>query len=178
MKFNPVDKSITHIGPNLGYDWGKWHEGAITDSGIIYCPPRDSCLRGILSKINTNTDKVTELDVNLLPKRGEDMWESCAATLDGCIYFMPSNDRHIMKLDPNVNEAMSSVGDDLGYCERKYTGTVVGIDGCVFGYLDITIVSSNTIQSIILLLKKILNVVVMVLWEEMDVFMRSLIILS
>ena len=41
-KFNPVSKSITHIGPDLGDDWGKWHEGAITDSGIIYCTPRDA----------------------------------------------------------------------------------------------------------------------------------------
>ena len=36
-----------------------------------------------------------------------------------------------MKIDPNNNDAISSVGDDLlgdDYC--KYKGTVVGIDGC------------------------------------------------
>ena len=61
------------------------------------------------------------------------MWASCATALDGCIYFMPCNARRIMKLDPNNNDAMSSVGDDLGRHGYKYIGTVVGIDGCVYG---------------------------------------------
>ena len=46
-KFNPVDKSITAIGPVLlGGRQGKWRRGAISGSGIIYCPPyRDPPLR-------------------------------------------------------------------------------------------------------------------------------------
>ena len=40
-----------------------------------------------------------------------------------------------MKLDPSNSDAMSSVGDSsrsIGqFC--KYSGTVVGIDGCVYG---------------------------------------------
>ena len=43
------------------------------------------------------------------------------------------NALRIMKLDPNNNDAMSSIGDDLGYGEYKYSRTVVGIDGCVYG---------------------------------------------
>ena len=76
-KFNPVDNSMTHIGPDFGGGWCKWYRGAMTESGIIYCPNR-----GIL-KIDTNTDNVTKLDVNLLPERGDDIWLSCAAALDG-----------------------------------------------------------------------------------------------
>ena len=38
-----------------------------------------------------------------------------------------------MKLDPNNGDAISSVGDDLEYGECKYIGTVVGIDGSVYG---------------------------------------------
>ena len=59
------------------------------------------------------------------------MWISCAAALDGCIYFMPTSAHRIMELDPNnnINDAMTSVGDDLG--EVKYIGTVVGIDVCM-----------------------------------------------
>ena len=128
-KFNPVDKSMTHIGPDFGVQW-KWWGGAITGSGIIYCPPVNSN-RGIL-KIDTNTDDVTELNRNLLPEQGWFMWRSCAVALDGCIYCMPCNARRIMKLDPNNNDAMSSVGDYLGR-GFKYVGTVVGIDGCVYG---------------------------------------------
>ena len=60
-KFNPVDKSMTHIGPDFGRNtFSKWSKGAITDSGIIYSLPNVSH-RGIL-KIDTNTNTVTELD--------------------------------------------------------------------------------------------------------------------
>ena len=132
-KFNPVNKSITYIGPDLGYDDMKWRNGAVTDSGVIYCPPYGSdSLCGIL-KIDTNTDTVTELDRNLLPERGFGMWRTCATAIDGCIYFMPHDARRIMKLDPNNNDATTSVGDDLGEVYYKYNGTVVGIDGCVYG---------------------------------------------
>ena len=127
-KFNPVDKSIAYIGPDFPY--GNWYKGAMTDNGIIYCPPYEDYDRGIL-KIDTNTDTATELNRNLLPEQG--VWASCAAALDGCIYFMPTRARRIMKLDPNNNDAMSSVGDDLGSNGSKYSGTVVGIDGCVYG---------------------------------------------
>ena len=130
-KFNPVDKSFTEIGPDFG-DGRKWERGAITDNGIIYCVSSDSN-RGIL-KIDTNTDTALELDVNLLPERGDgSMWVSCAAALDGCIYFMPYGARLIMKLDPNNNDAMSSVGDDQGDGYNKYIGTIVGDDGYVYG---------------------------------------------
>ena len=127
-KFNPVEKSITHVGPDF-VGGTKWYRGAMTDSGVIYCPPYDDD-RGIL-KIDTNTDTATELDRNLLPEQGV-MLHSSAAALDGCIYFMPSVALRIMKLDPNNNDAMSSVGDDLGG-GFIYIGTVVGIDGCVYG---------------------------------------------
>ena len=134
VKFNPVDKSITHIGPNLGNEY-KWGRGAMTENGVIYCPAFESDRNGIL-KIDTNTDTVTELDFNLLPERGYYMWLSCALALDGCIYFMPCKARRIMKLDPNNNDAMSSVGNDLGHGVWKYRGTVIGIDGCVYGIPD------------------------------------------
>ena len=67
-KFNPLDKSMTHIGPDFGDvlgDGWKWRRGAITDSGIIYCPPGDEN-HGIL-KIDTNTDNVTELEEDFYP---------------------------------------------------------------------------------------------------------------
>ena len=45
------------------------------------------------------------------PKYVRWLWTSCAVALDGCIYFMPHNARRLMKLDPNNNDAMTSVGD-------------------------------------------------------------------
>ena len=44
----------------------------MTDNGVFYCIPYFSN-RGIL-KIDTNTDTVTELDVDLLPEQGGYMW--------------------------------------------------------------------------------------------------------
>ena len=130
VKFDPADKSMTHIGPDFG-GGEKWCDGTITDSGVIYCVPWDTDRCGIL-KIDTNTDTATELDDNF-PERGIDMWRSCAAAIDGCIYFMPCDARRIMKLDSNNNDAMSSVGDDLGDDGWKCSGTVVGVNGCVYG---------------------------------------------
>ena len=54
VKFDPVSKSMTHIGPNLGYAC-RWHKGAITDNGIIYCLPYDSRRREGILNIDTNT---------------------------------------------------------------------------------------------------------------------------
>ena len=111
VKFNPVNESMTRIGPVFGNHTLTWYGGAMTVRGIIYCPPFTSG-HGIL-KIDTNTDTVTELDKNLLPERGLHMWLLFAAALDGCIYFMPSYARRIMKLDPKNNDAISrSVRDD------------------------------------------------------------------
>ena len=125
VKFDPVDKSMTLIGPYFCDKYSKWNRGAMTDNGVIYCPPyHEEC--GIL-KIDTNTDTVIELDVTLLPELGYNRWESCASlSLDGCIYFMPFQARRIMKLDPNDNDAMSSVGNDVGDgLNDLYSGTVI-----------------------------------------------------
>ena len=119
----------------------------MAENKVIYCPP-DNIDRGIL-RIDTKTDVVTELDVDLHPKRGDEnnafhaMWKSCALALDGCIYFMPYDARHIMKLDPNNNDAMISIGDDV-YYRGAFVGTFVGIDGISMGYLVDRV---NTIRS-------------------------------
>ena len=49
------------------------------------------------------------------------MWESRVAACDGFIYFMHNDARPIMKLDPYNNDAISSVGDDLGHGYFKYS---------------------------------------------------------
>ena len=120
-------------------------------SYTVNCPPFGN-RRGIL-KIDRNTDtdtdtcNVTELDINLLHVQSlsMDAFTSCRFLIQTVA---------IMKLDPNNNDAMSSVGDDLGDTVAKgykYTTTVVGIEGCAYGihyvYLGIANVSSNTIQS-------------------------------
>ena len=77
----------------------------------------------------------TEMDSrnNCPEHQGFEMQISCAAALNGCIYFMPCHACRIMKIDPNNNDAMSSVGAYLGRDGWKYRGMVFGIDGCVYG---------------------------------------------
>ena len=59
MKFNPLDKSFTEIGPDLGEGRMKWICGVRANTGRIYCAPY--CAEHIL-KINTIQGTVETLD--------------------------------------------------------------------------------------------------------------------
>ena len=92
------------MNPSLASDLTSVMIETMTGSGIIYCPSVNTFDRG--------TDTVIELDRNLLPQRGGFMmWTSCAAALDGCIYFIQSYARRVMKLDPNNMVMQSSVSE-------------------------------------------------------------------
>jgi hypothetical protein len=134
VKFNPVDKSLTEIGPDLGEGEHKWWCGVLANTGSIYCAPYDA--EHIL-KIKTNDDTVETLDDVELPETGADgLWESGALAPDNHIYYMPAYAHRIMRLNPD-NDTLSSVGDDLGgEGTWKYSGTVVGNDDCLYGIPD------------------------------------------
>jgi hypothetical protein len=132
VKFNPLDKSLTEIGPDLGDGRYKWKCGVRANTGNIYCAPH--CADHIL-KINTIDGTVETLDDVELPETGRNLWSSGALAADNFIYYMPYNARRIMKLNPD-NDTLSSVGDDLGRGEFKYLGTVVGNDDCLCGIPD------------------------------------------
>ena len=133
VKFNPLDKSLTEIGPDLGDDLAKWKCGVLANNDSIYCAPYWA--EHIL-KINTNDGTVEILDDIELPETaGYALWVSGALAHDNTIYYMPFNARRIMKLNPD-NDSLSSVGDNLGEDEGKYIGTVVGKDDCLYGIPD------------------------------------------
>ena len=131
VKFNPLDKSLTEIGPDLGDGRHKWKCGVRANTGSIYCVPY--CADRIL-KINTAQGTVEILDNVELPETGDGcLWASAGAlAADNHIYYMPSHARRIMRLNPD-NDSLSSVGDDLGQGEGKYWGTVVGNNDRVYG---------------------------------------------
>jgi hypothetical protein len=129
VKFNPVDKSLTEIGPDLGEGGRKWMCGVLANTGSIYCAPFTA--ESIL-KIDTIQGTVETLDGVELPETGYDLWWSGALAPDNSIYYMPASARRIMRLDPD-NDSLFSVGDDLGDGWWKYRGTVVGNDDCVYG---------------------------------------------
>jgi hypothetical protein len=132
VKFDPLVKSLTEIGPDLGEGEGKWMCGVLANTGSIYCAP--FCAEHVL-KIDTIQGTVETLDDVELPEIGDCLWESGALAPDNSIYFMPSKARRIMRLNPD-NDSLSSVGDDLGGGLNKYRGTVVGNDDHVYGIPD------------------------------------------
>jgi hypothetical protein len=131
VKFNPLDKSLTEIGPDLGKGGCKWQCGVRANTGDIYCAP--FCSDHIL-KIKTNDGTVETLDNVEVPEETGygGMWTSGALAADNSIYYMPRSARRIMRLNPD-NDTLSSVGDDLGSETFKYSGTVVGCDDFVYG---------------------------------------------
>jgi hypothetical protein len=125
VKFNPLDKSMTEIGPDLGEFGSKWKCGVLANTGSIYCAPYYADL---ILKINTIHGTVETLDNVELPETGGGLWASGALATDNYIYYMPACARRIMRLNPD-NDSLSSVGDDLGEGDLcKYSGTVVGKD--------------------------------------------------
>ena len=110
VKFNPIDKSLTEIGPDLGEGTEKWMCGVLANTGSIYCAPYAA--EHVL-KINTIDDTVETLDDVELPETGQLLWQSGALAADNSIYYMPAFARQIMRLNPD-NESLSSVGNDLG----------------------------------------------------------------
>jgi hypothetical protein len=129
VKFNPLDKSLTEIGPDLGEGGYKWRFGVRANNGRIYCAPY--CANHIL-KIDPIQGTVETLDDIEMPETGNFLWSSGALAPDNHIYYMPAGARRIMRLNPN-NDTLSSVGDDLGEGMFKYFGTVVGKDDCLYG---------------------------------------------
>jgi hypothetical protein len=141
VKFNPLDKSLTEIGPDLGEGLMKWYCGVLVKNGSIYCAPYRS---NSILKINNNDGTVETLHNVDLPETSDGLWWSGALAADNNIYYMPSSSRRIMKLNLD-NDSVFSVGDDLGQGVLKYSGTVVGNDDCVYGisYATTRIVKYN-----------------------------------
>jgi hypothetical protein len=129
VKFDPLDKSLTEIGPDLGEGCDKWTCGVRATNGSIYCAPFSA---DHILKIDTIRGTVETLDDVELPETGGALWMSGALAPDNYIYYMPFNARRIMRLNPD-NDSLSSVGDDLGQGRHKYSGTVVGNDNCLYG---------------------------------------------
>ena len=86
VKFNPLDKSLTEIGPDFGEGGYKWMCGVRANTGSIYCAPCDATQH--ILKINTNDGTVETFDDVALPETGIYLWESGALAADNSIYFL------------------------------------------------------------------------------------------
>ncbi len=93
VKFDPLDKSLTEIGPDVGEGRYKWMCGVLANTGSIYCATYHA--EHVL-KINTIQGTVETLDDVELPETGDGLWESGALAPDNYIYYMPFNARQII----------------------------------------------------------------------------------
>jgi len=83
VKFDPFDKSLAEIGPDLGEGKWKWQCGVLANTGSIYCAPFNA--QHIL-KIDTIQGTVETLDNVELPETGDFLWQSGALAQDNSIY--------------------------------------------------------------------------------------------
>jgi hypothetical protein len=86
VKFNPLDRLFTEIGPDFGEGGYKWMCGVRSNTGSIYCAPCDATQH--ILKINTNDGTVETFDDVALPETGIYLWESGALAADNSIYFL------------------------------------------------------------------------------------------
>ena len=105
--------------------------GVLANNGCIYCIPSGHRGSNQILKIDSINGTVTLLDA----ETGPGFWDSGALAIDGCIYFMPLNATHMLKLNPE-NDSVASVGDHLGDVNGKYIGTVLSKDNCLYGIPD------------------------------------------
>ena len=77
VKFNPVDKSMEMIGPDLGENDG-WSCGVLAKNGCIYCTPAHRRQSNML-KINTITGTVETIDLHLLTQGRSDAYRPTGA---------------------------------------------------------------------------------------------------
>jgi hypothetical protein len=89
VKFDPLDKSLTEIGPDLGEGEFKWMCGVLANNRCIYCAPYDA--QHIL-KIDTIHGTVETLHNVELPETDAhlNLWASGALASDNNIYYMPA----------------------------------------------------------------------------------------
>jgi hypothetical protein len=111
VKFNPLNKSLTEIGPDFGIGQLKWKCGVLANTGSIYCAPYGA---DRILKIDPIQGTVETLDDVELPETGDGLWQSGALAADNSIYYMPCHACRIMRLNPD-NDSLSSVGNDLRY---------------------------------------------------------------
>jgi hypothetical protein len=82
VKFNPLDKSLTEIGPDLGEGKWKWMCGVRANTVSIYCASYDA---DHILKIDPIRGTVEILDGVVPPETGSVLWTSGSLAQDNDI---------------------------------------------------------------------------------------------
>lgn len=134
LQFKIDDKSTREIGQDVGKEADKYSRGVRAANGSIYCVPGWSKKHFLKITPRGGGDaEVQILDHLTFPEDGNNLWLAGALGNDGCIYYMPFDGHRILKLDPNDDDRLSLVGEDLGGEQDKYGGAVASKDGTIYG---------------------------------------------
>jgi len=131
LKFDPSNNSSCLIGDDFGAQDCKFYGAVLSSNGnVVYGVP---CNFNQFLKINTENDTTSLIGNSLATSSmGFNSYMSGATAKDGRIYCMPFDATHILCLDP-VTEETFFVGQDLTSSSSKYSSTVLGEDGCLYG---------------------------------------------
>ena len=118
----PIER--TDDNPRKNY---KWLGGAVGADGNIYCP---ACDTSPVLKINTKTDECKTYGFCGTEKN---KWQGgLFSSRDGCIYCIPANGKHILRIaTTNGDEVVQLVGD-LPEHKDKWQGGSEGKDGSLY----------------------------------------------
>ncbi|CAE8682552.1 unnamed protein product [Polarella glacialis] len=126
LKYDPVLRQTTCVGPDLGAGQAKWREG-VCANGCIFAVP--DCASQVLC---FDPVALTAVPIGASWGDGPRKWGGGALGKDGRIYFAPHHASRILRVDPQTKE-VCLVGEDLGSKLAKWSGCVLGEDGLIYG---------------------------------------------
>jgi hypothetical protein len=135
VKFDPLDKSLTEIGPDFGEGILKWMCGVRVNTGSIYCAPFNNIYymplnaRRIL-RLNPDNDSLSSVGGDLEGRRWWKYKETVVGN-DDCVYGIPYAATRIVKynpVDPYTTSTVREEAEEGFYCGN---GVLVG-DGDIY----------------------------------------------
>jgi len=128
LKYNPATETTTLVGdPILTWQNCQYTSGvAVPETGMIYFIP--SMAKQILEYNITNGNSSMVGDV--FSGRNFKWDGACLSTVDGCIYCVPGDYKHVLKFNPRDKTTSSLSGT---YSNSQWFGCVEGPDGSIYG---------------------------------------------
>eukprot|EP00559_Dactyliosolen_fragilissimus_P005495 CAMPEP_0184872244 /NCGR_PEP_ID=MMETSP0580-20130426/41172_1 /TAXON_ID=1118495 /ORGANISM="Dactyliosolen fragilissimus" /LENGTH=316 /DNA_ID=CAMNT_0027375003 /DNA_START=435 /DNA_END=1385 /DNA_ORIENTATION=+ len=109
-------------------DINEW--SFVTTDGAIYCWNFSDEVPASLIKVKpwSNSISVILKDIDIL----EESYYGAVVGHDGCIYYIPCDEKRVMKFDPKT-KSIAFIGESYTSDDGLWSGGVLGPDGCIYG---------------------------------------------
>ena len=138
--------SVEIINPDLStHGDGKWDGGVLGNDGCIYAIPCNASRVLRIDPAAPGGAAVELIGPDLstigpdLSTHGYGKWNGGVLGNDGCIYAIPRNASHVLRIDPAApgGAAVELIGPNLStHRDFKWAGGVLGNDGCIYAIPD------------------------------------------